>query len=472
MKTTCLILLCAASLARAANGDLDTSFGSNGVARTGLVDQTGSNSCKPLVQPDGKILICGTRASNGPSGGNFLVARFNANGTLDTSFNGSGLVTIDFDGGAGGAAGDIAGAIAIQSDGRIVVGGTARSAAPRSGDFAVARLMPDGTLDLSFGSGTGKATVGFDLYAGSGDDLLSALTLQPDGKIVLAGSAQTSAGSSQFAVARLLGDGTRDSSFNLAGKASFGFAIPGASYEMDAARYVAIDASGRIVLGGSTSYLDASSRGRALFCAARLLPNGQFDAGFNTNGKTTIAFDPGTGASNANAFSGLLLRSGSLVLVGYANGSSTSTANNDMAITRLLPNGLLDNAFGFAGKALIAFDLIPNGYDAALGVAEQRNGKLVLAGESLGPDAGSLPSQVPTTARLNADGSLDPSYGSYGKQTYDLGLGSQQVFFGVALQGTQIIAAGTSWVPNGNSTGTDSVVVRLRNDLIFADGFE
>ena len=455
-----------ATAAVADNGDVDTSFGSGGVARTGSSDMYGaSNGCKPLVQPDGKILICGARLMNGSSGSDFLVARFTANGVLDTSFSFDGLTTIDFDNGAGS---DLANGIALQPDGKIVVIGTTWGANTGNTDFAVARLNADGTLDTTFGAGTGKTTIEFDLDAGTGQDYANAVTIQPDGRIVVAGSAQTATGA-VTALTRLLGDGTRDSAFNLNGKVTFSFNVAGATGENDAASGVAIDDAGRIVIGATVAYSNPQTQSD--FGAARLLANGQPDSNFHANGHTTIGFDPGSGISTAQTGGLALQRDGRIVIVGYANSSASMTDNADMAVARLLPDGSADATFGLAGKTLVAFDLVASGLDFAFGVAEQTDGRLVIVGTSIG--ASSV--QLATAARLTRNGVLDASFGAFGKKTYDFALTNPdgQAFTGLAFQGNQIIAGGVAYVPPGGNTDfIDALAVRLTDDTIFADGFE
>jgi uncharacterized delta-60 repeat protein len=293
---TFLFGVCFGVNAVAADGALDASFGIGGVARAGISDGDGGPSgCKPIVQPDGKIVICGTHLVNGATGSDFLVARFTADGVLDNAFGSAGLVTIDFDGGSGG---DQANGIALQSDGKIIVAGTTHGAAAQSADFAVARLTADGTLDETFG-GAGKATIEFNLDNGVGDDDVDAVAIEADGTIVLAGSAQTTDGA-VVAVARMLGNGARDVAFNLTGKVTFGFELAGATIEADNANGVAIDAKGRIVIAATANA--TAPQEIAEFAAARLLSNGELDPSFNGSGRATIAFDPGTGISNALAF--------------------------------------------------------------------------------------------------------------------------------------------------------------------------
>ena len=155
-----------------AAGDLDSSFGTGGkgVSDFGVL-ASAANAI--AIQSDGKLVTAGTIVL--PSGNDFGVARLNPDGTLDKSFAGGG-VTTDFSGGD-----DRGFAVAIQPDGKIVVAGTATTA--QGGyDFGVARYNPDGTLDTSFGSG-GKVTTDFN----GGEDAIQGIVIMPDGKIVAAG---------------------------------------------------------------------------------------------------------------------------------------------------------------------------------------------------------------------------------------------------------------------------------------------
>ena len=455
------------TIASATDGDVDPGFGVGGVGLSGITDAGGGPlGCKPIVQADGKILVCGTRVLNGSSGSDLLVARFNADGSPDSSFSFDGLVTVDFDNGAGS---DLGNGIALQADGKIVVVGTAQPTAdPVTANFAVARLNSDGTLDSTFGAGTGKTTIEFDLNAGSGFDTANGVVIQSDGKIVVVGSANTATGS-EVAVARLLPDGTRDSGFNLTGKVTFGFALPGATAEGDTANGVAIDSQGRIVLGATAS--EFSPDFQSVFAAARLTPSGQLDANFHSNGRTTVAFDPGTGVSSVTCTSLVIQRNnGSIVLAGAANSSASATQNLDIAVVRLLPDGSPDGSFGIGGKTLIAYDLEPSGQDLAVGITQQSDGRLLLVGTSLG-----TPIQYGTATRLIHDGSLDPAFGAFGKKAYNFALTTPegQAFIGAAFQGTQIIVSGIAYVPPGGGTDfIDNFVVRLANDTIFANGLE
>ncbi len=450
----------------AADGDVDTTFGVDGLARVGLVDSSGGSvGCRPVVQPDGKILMCGTRVLNGTSGSDFFVARFNADGTLDLDFSFDGIATVDFDDGAGD---DIVGGLALQPDGRIVVAGTTTGASANS-DFAIARLTTDGLLDDTFGAGTGKTTVAFDLDAGAGNDAAAAVALQPDGRIVVAGSAVVG-GRLQVAVTRLLADGSRDSTFNVNGKVVFPFAMPGATGEDDAATAVAVDAEGRIVLGVQVSYTDAGADHQTAFGAARLRANGALDPDFHANGRSTIAYDPGDGISEVATAGMILQGDGRIVLTGYADSSASATDNYDGAVVRFLPDGSPDPGFGSGGLVLVPFDLTANGLDFLVGGLEQSDGRLLLGGTSLDASI-----QYATVVRLTQDGALDEAFGILGKATYDftMTIPDGQVFTGLAYQGSHVIAGGIGYVPPGGDTSfIDTFVTRLTMDAIFADGFD
>ena len=150
-------------------------------------------------QPDGKLVLVGSTSTGG---GDFAIARLNADGTPDTTFSGDGKQTVNF-GGVDNALG-----VAIQPDGKIVVAGTGGG----GNDMVVARLNADGSPDTSFSPPDGLAFVNF-----GGNDAANAMALQPDGKIVLVGSTDA-VGSGDFAVARLNADGTPDTSFSGDGK--------------------------------------------------------------------------------------------------------------------------------------------------------------------------------------------------------------------------------------------------------------
>jgi uncharacterized delta-60 repeat protein len=456
-----LAALAAGGQAFADDSDLDPGFGTGGIALGGISDASGGvAACRPVRQPDGKILVCGTRSDNGGTGSDFFVARFTPDGQLDTSFSFDGRVTIDFDGGTGS---DQAASLALQSDGRIVVVGSTYDGSQT--DIAVARLAGDGTLDTTFGAGTGKKIIPFGINSAAAD-----VAIQPDnGRIVIAASVDDGGSDSDFAVVRLLSDGSPDASFNLTGKVTFGFDLPtGTGY--DRATQLAIDPEGRILVAGIAH--KGPLPNDTDFAIARLLPDGQLDANFDADGRATIAFD--TGQSGADACFGMALQGdGRIVLSGIVDTSPSATPNQDVGVARLLADGSPDAGFGVGGKTVLTYDLVPDALDYGLSVAVQPDGRIVIAGAAqyTPPPSQNLYGAV---SRLLDDGSLDESFGTLGRRTYDFGITSPstQAFLGVALSGSDILLSGIAFVEGAGPTPIDVFVARLRNDVIFSDGFE
>jgi uncharacterized delta-60 repeat protein len=444
----------------AADGELVPDFGDNGIAPAGITDAYTGETGGPIVQTDGSIVYCSTRATAGSSGRDFVVLRVTPDGQPDDTFNFSGRVDIDFSGDDDECAG-----IVVQPDGKIVLVGST-VASDNESNFAVARLNPDGSLDPDFGGGTGKQVITWDAYD-SGGNVARAVALQADGSIVVAGRIFPNF-QRDFAVARLLPDGSYDTTFNLTGRQRIAFDL--AVDADDEAYSVAIDASGRILVGGYAENLNAAPQNED-FALARLLPNGQLDANFDADGLVTLAFDVGGGGGSnddrANAIT--IQNDGKIVLAGTADVSGTSTANQDFALARVLPNGAPDSSFGSAGRALASFDRVPAGIDVARAVVQQDNGNLLFAGyaqtvaDGTGIDIAML--------RLRPDGTRDPAFGNLGRLTIDFGRTNPglQLTTGVALAGDHILVSG-GFVPTAGSV--DVFVAALQNDSLFANGFE
>jgi len=221
------------------DGTLDTSFGSGGKTTTDF--GTGDDGSYALAVLDGGKILLGGYASNGTDD-DFALARYNSDGTLDTSFGTGGKTTTDF-----GTGDDRSNALAVLDGGKILLGGYANSGIDN--DFALARYNSDGTLDTSFGTG-GKTTTDF----GTGDDGSYALALSDGGKILVGGYAQTSEEpiDLDFALARYDSDGILDTTFGSGGKTTtdFGSGIFG----YDLAYALAVLDDGKILAGGVASH--------------------------------------------------------------------------------------------------------------------------------------------------------------------------------------------------------------------------
>jgi uncharacterized delta-60 repeat protein len=340
------------------NGTLDTTFGTGGTTIIHFGEHDDASAV--ALQSDGKIVVAGSTDTAGNI--DFAVARLNSDGSLDNSFSGDGKQNVDFD--LGGDFDDEANGVAIQPDGKIVLAGFASFS--NDTDFAFARLNADGTPDGSF-SGDGKQTVGFDLGDAfdEEDDVAGGVALQSDGKIVAAGGAETAAGS-VFAIVRLNSDGTPDNSFNGNGKQTVDIGSRGSAR----ARAVAIQTDGKIVAAGSTDFISAE------FAVARLKTDGTLDNSFNGNGKQTIPFGFGASASGVVIQPG----DGKIIVAGGGN----ETGDGDFAVARLNSDGLLDSSFANAGKQTVA---IGPGVNLAMGAALSPNGRIVLGGGLSRPPA-------------------------------------------------------------------------------------
>jgi uncharacterized delta-60 repeat protein len=340
------------------DGTLDPTFNATGKV---LTDFSGSGSDDFLssvdVQSDGKIVVAGYSNASGTSY-DFALARYNPDGTLDPTFNGTGKVLTDF---SGSGSHDFAYALAIQSNGKIVVAGFSTSGT--SYDFALARYNPDGTLDPTF-NGTGKVLTDFS-GPGLGFDLAYSVAIQSDGKIVAAGESRSdiSPTFSVFALARYNPDGTLDPTFNGTGKVLTDFGGPGSG---EAVVAVAIQSDGKIVAAGNSS-------GRSWdFALARYNPDGTLDPTFNGTGKVLTDFSGSGSYDFAHALA--IQPDGKIVVAGESE--PTGQGYSDFALARYTSRGRLDRRFGASGKVLTNFLFRASAHALAI----QPDGRIVTAG--------------------------------------------------------------------------------------------
>jgi uncharacterized delta-60 repeat protein len=286
----------------------------------------------------------------------FAVARLNGDGSADGGFGTAGKVTIGFPG-------DVVTNLAVvpshglvlQADGKILVAATTVYA-DGSGDFAVARLNGNGSADGGF-SAAGEATIHFP---GASDlNVCSAMVLQPDGKILLAGTTfNLNPGQTELALARLNPNGNPDTSFGTAGETTVDFG------GFDLLYAVTLRPGGKIVAAGTTNLTD--------FAVARLNPDGRLDTGFGTGGETTISF----GAGGLDFICSLLVQpDGKMVIAG--SDFNPVNGNEDFALARLNPNGGPDASFGTGGRVTTGFN---GGADLLTGLVLLPGGNMLAAG--------------------------------------------------------------------------------------------
>lgn len=362
-------------------GSLDTTFGTGGLAVNAI--GAGEDYGYALaVQGDGKVLMAGTASG---SSDDFAVVRYTRDGALDTTFGSGGKVLIDFAGKS-----DIARALAVQPDGKIVVAGGATNSADEE-RFGVARLNANGSLDAGFGTG-GKVTT---TIGGSSADRAQALLIQADGKIVAGGFASFGSSSTgqDFALARYTAAGALDAGFGTGGVVTTALGSNGAK---DIVRALAAQGDKIVAVGGDGD-----------FRAARYTASGTLDSSFGTGGKVSAVFSGSIGIANAVAVDG----QNRLVLAG--------TSENDTAVVRLGANGALDTTFGAGGRQIVK---LSDNWDSATGVAVQSDGKLVLGGWVY---EGSSSAGNFAVTRLNASGTRDTGFGQNGTTLTPVAPGSK-----------------------------------------------
>jgi uncharacterized delta-60 repeat protein len=421
-----LVVAAPAARAFAAPGDLDPAFGTGGKVTTDFA-QRFDEGWGLAIQPDGRIVIAGetVRDAGGRDDRDFAIVRYRPDGSLDPTFGAAGKVSTDF-----GKDFEVAFDMLRQPDGKIVAAGISGSIGdPASLDFAVARYNPDGSLDASFGTG-GKVTTDF---AGN-DDEPNAVTLQPDGKIVLAGFTGVPAdpGSYDIALARYNVDGSLDASFGAHGKVVTDFAGG-----KDGAFDILVQSHGRLLVAGSAT----RSPTGADFALARYNPNGSLDPSFGTSGKTTTDL---TGADD-QADCVVIQNDGKILAAGGAG--VVRNASGAYALARFTADGALDTSFGTSGTVTTE---LTDGHDEVFGLALQRDGRIVAAGAAHFELAVSGDFAL---ARYNRDGSLDRRFGSGGIVITDFGGGFDNAF-DVAIQTNGAI------VSVGEVTSSDATTSR------------
>lgn len=486
-KLLLLISLSILSSAICANpGDLDTTFGMNGgyiIPDFGAAgrDERPRDS---IVQADGKIIVVGRTETATANIYDLLVARYNADGTPDTAFSGDGFHTVDF-----GGQFDTGNAVAIQTDGKIVVAGGIGD----SSFFSyVLRFNTDGTLDTSFDTdgiarltGPGEAlsvaiqtngnivfTAAFDdIFGGyrfsvarlnangspdttfDGDGQLTispnvyfphGLALQTDGKIIVAGTSSTSSSSQDVALIRLNSDGTYDTTFD--GDGIVQTVVPSEDSE---ARSVIIQSDGKILVGGGSQ---SGSQDSPLLI--RYNSDGSLDTSFDGDGINLIDIPNFT---EDGFFHDVVQQTNGKIVAIYSNETEVFPfpVRDDFYIFRFKPEeGVIDTTYDFNG--IIKSQRCENGTELAL----QPDGKIIALG-SLDRVSDSNYDHGICVQRFNTDGTVDYSFNSSASngKTVISGFGLTEVSAVAGLPNGKIMVAGFRDYTNGGVF--DAVLLRL-----------
>ncbi len=405
-----LVVIASSTLALAQAGHLDRTFGTGGIFTTNFTQGDATMDVAVAIQSDGKIVVGGST----PGGG--ALARLNTNGTLDSSFGKGGIVNNSF--GLGVVVG-----VAIQPDGKILAA---------AGGFlggSVGRFNPDGSLDTTFGNGGFATSKSID----SGPGIRSAFALQSDGKILVTGAGL---------IGRYTSEGQLDTTFGSAGIAPLTSTI---------ATAMALQSDGKILvttgLGAPTELFSSpflpSSQAAAI---ARYNPNGRLDKTFGISGQ----------AACVDSANGIAIQSdGKIVVAGTIpsklmtlTSGGITVADNQMGfgLVRYNSDGTLDTRFGTDGGVATGFgNNFPAG--SAFALAIQSNGEIVVAGQA-GQGNGYFNSSSFALARYTTSGQLDASFGSNGKVLTAIGQGHISFISALALQSDgKIVAAGNFGPP-------------------------
>jgi uncharacterized delta-60 repeat protein len=418
VSVTTLLVLPPVAAVVSPPGPLDHSFGGgDGVVTTAVGPRFSNETALAMVaQPDGRLVVGGVvgTGSGERTGGDFLVVRYLPDGRLDPVFGGDGIVTTDIVPGPDEEfdQGDEVYALALQPDGKIVAAGTAQ-AADGFDAFAVVRYLPDGSLDAGFGDGgvvtTHVSTEGPESVA---HNQARAVALQPDGRIVVVG-AETHEG---WAVARYLPDGSLDPSFSGDGTQITSFLGEDDSSDRGGAYAVVVEPDGGIVVAGaapdpSGSYFDS------VFGLARYLPDGTLDPGFSGDGLVTT----GVGEAPHSEVPRALVRQddGRLLAVGEAMVDGHLFR---FGLARWLPDGRLDPTFG--GDGTVLTNVSPIGSGSMAHAVAMQGSRIVAVGMAANHD------RAPNgtydfhpdfaTVRYLPDGRLDATFGGDGKAVFSL----------------------------------------------------
>jgi uncharacterized delta-60 repeat protein len=382
-------------------GNLDPTFSSDGKLETDIVapatPAANDFAMSLAIQGDGKYVAAGY------SGSDFAVVRYNTDGSLDTSFSGDGKLTTDLNGVDEGHA------LALQTDGNIVVAGSSGSKT----DLALVRYNADGSLDTTFNT-TGKITYS----TGTAAEQLNALVIQSDGKIIAGGYGGTTG--SQYELLRYNTNGTLDTTFNTTGTVA-GYFVASQTSEIDG---VALQSNGKIIVAGTTT---PNGTNVSDFAIARYTSAGALDATFGSAGKLVLDHNKYDYITDVK-----VLADDSILLAGYSRASGSTF---DGVVIHLSASGTLDTTFGTSGYA--TFGQGNGANDKFFSLCIESDGKILVAGSTDSNSSGLI-------ARFNTDGSLDTSFNATGSLTAKFGANTSIIHDIAMTTSGELVAVGES----------------------------
>lgn len=395
----------------AQDGALDITFGTDGLVLTdiGLIDLAQA----AVLQPDGKIIVAGYTGDIGIY--SFLLARYNADGSLDPTFGDGGITLTSL-----GAGESLCNAIQLQDDGKIIAVGTYLYAEEGPADIAIARYNNDGTLDLSYG------TDGIVLTNSEGSEVFDGgmrADLQADGKLVVLGFKNEDL--LNFLLLRYNTDGTLDVTFGDAGIVT---PIIGNYSDESEELNILLDEDENILVASSAFDMGESQPD---FSIVKYDSNGLLDLTFGTDGQVTTNISITDGISSNDYASDIAFQSdGKIVLAGMIYDDEGA-----FALARYSSDGILDESFGVDG---IVTTEMPS-WAECTGMKIQSNDKIILIGHASFVDF----NEEFVLARYTANGDLDPTFGSDGMIIANISIGSDQAQDILIIDNEKILVVGT-----------------------------
>jgi uncharacterized delta-60 repeat protein len=445
-----------------ADGALDAGFGTDGTMTFSMMAPTANEGLDIIAnQGDGKFLV-GGKSNQMYTEWDFTITRHNADGSLDTTFGKDGWVTTDFSPDHDQThtfflvSRDYLTAIAVQPDGKILAVGW--SMLNYYGYYektavVLARYLPDGSLDDSFGVGGRVLRYIENLYS------VNDIAVQPDGKIVAVGSVED-----EFLLIRFSPDGSPDETFGNSGIVLSNFFMgPWPNYEE--ANAVVLQSDGKILVAGYVWVL-LSPTDMDRWTLARYNPDGSLDMSFGQGGVVGTFLKP-------YAYDLALQPDGKILVTGGSKDGYAPPTGEDFTLLRYLPDGSLDSTFGTEGMVFTDFGTETFGWsrnETAKSVALQPDGRIVVAGqvvEFLEPPDGDPINAIPNNnfglVRYNPDGSLDYTFGDSGKVMTEFG-SRQEGAEAVTIQNDgKILVVGSS---SQRFRGKDMEIAIARYDAI------
>jgi uncharacterized delta-60 repeat protein len=467
-RLAAVVFLIVSGVAHAAHpGDPDGSFGVGGYVTN---DFFGTDEQIYALAPmrDGRFVATGkvTAANQSGSGSseNVAVARYLPNGSLDPSFGSAGLFHLDVDG-----ASDEGRAVKVLSDNSVLVGGTLSTSA--HSDFGVLKLHADGSLDTSFGeihAGTArKGYVRFDIGGPLIHDQAYAMATQSDGRIVLAGVTRVMHANNFLYPQIVLARFTADGVVDTSFGGGDGYLVldPFLGDDGDLLSGIVLDQAGNLNADNRIVIVGHTFARNNVFLS-RIAANGSVDTTFGNNGRITIQASSTGGVQTgiSTVAAARFASDGRIVVLGEGN-------DRGLTLLRYSANGAPDATFGVDGRALVKYS-VSSDYDEPAALALQGNGKIVAAGYATNRATGA-PRKDFFVVRLLSNGAIDTGFGDgQARVVAQVSAEDDEAFAnGVEISGNLLVGG---YQQRLGVNGRDFALLRLigDQDRIFANGFD